>query len=162
MVSFGGEAGPPFDCTPPARTYMESMPFTPMRWPSTCFIRPSWASGERLPRAFTKTVTSSGSWSRKNSVLCGVLPNHIAMPTMMASVTRTVRPGWRPSIEIVRAYQPMKPVISRGSPCSDFSISANCAASTAVRRPKIEPTAGVKIRATKIEAPSTKNRVSGR
>ncbi len=56
----------------------------------------------------------------------------------------------------------MKPFISRGSPCSDFSISARCASSIAALRANTEPRAGVKIRATKIEAPSTKNRVNGR
>lgn len=56
----------------------------------------------------------------------------------------------------------MKPFISRGSPCSDFTISASCSSSIAALRAKIEPSAGVKISATKIEAPSTKNRVSGR
>ena len=62
----------------------------------------------------------------------------------------------------MRAYQPMKPVISRGSPCSDFWISASCAASAFFVPPKIEPKAGVKIRATKIEAPRTKIRVRGK
>ena len=92
----------------------------------------------------------------------GVLANQNATPKMIASVASTVRPGWRPSRDTVRAYQPMKPVMSRGLPCSDFSISARWVASTAVGRPKIDPSAGVKISATKIEAPSTKNRVRGR
>src|SRR5205823_4375521 len=89
-----------------------------------------------------------------------------AKVTMTATTTATATPvtrNGRPvAEERVRAYQPMKPDIWRGSPRSDFSISASRCWSTPCLRPATDPSAGVKIRAMKIDDDSTKMRVSGR
>ncbi len=89
----------------------------------------------------------------------------IANQLNTATITRITDPVTRNGRVVApvrkRAYQPMKPDIWRGSPRSDFSISASMCWSTPGLRPNTEPSAGVKIRAMKIDEDSTKIRVSG-
>ncbi len=89
------------------------------------------------------------------------MANQLNTATTTSRAAPVTSPGRCVAADRVRAYQPMKPVISRGSPFSDFSISARWCSSTPCLRPNTEPSAGVKIRAMKIDDDRTKISVIG-